>query len=272
MKKILIPLLALSVPPVSQAALLVYEDFDYGLANGATMSGVATNATGLAGNYSLVTTGSNGASGSANYKSTGLSFGSSFLTTNGGALTVNAIATTGNGGTAILGASLNVAAQTGTLYNSYLVQINSRTSAGTGSLRINTGVTTGGGSSYFQSNAKAGGGNSSTVSFGTSASSSTTTNLVTDATYLFVNSFVNVGTTLSAGAGAGVATTWIFTLDGYESWLENGDGTTATMGAYDVASFSQSTTSSSFVFSSTRFLQLAASTPPLPEPSLWPEP
>jgi hypothetical protein len=35
----------------SQAASLVYEGFNYGLSDGMTMDGVATNATGLTGNY-----------------------------------------------------------------------------------------------------------------------------------------------------------------------------------------------------------------------------
>ncbi len=37
----------------SHASVLIYEGFDYGLAEGTTMNGVATNATGLSGSYAL---------------------------------------------------------------------------------------------------------------------------------------------------------------------------------------------------------------------------
>lgn len=253
MNKIIPIALALAAPAISQASLLVYEGFDYGLAAGASMNGVATDATGLTGNYAVSVTG--GAAGSGmTYRGTGLSFGSKFATTGGAiALTANAAATSA----AVLGgAAFNTGAQTGTIYNSYLVSFESRTAAGTASFRLNTGITASGASSYFGSNAKAAGSTAlSSVSYSTTAVSATTSLANNPTTYLFINSFTNVGS-----SGGGVATTWIFDVAGFDQLLADGVLTDAKLDQYRLHKISQTNASgSAFVFDNTRFMQFGSS-------------
>lgn len=108
--------LSLGIVSSSRAAVIVYEGFDYG--GSASLLGGLGNTTeiGLQGTWT-----SNGtvATATANYVPLGLTFSDLFVT--GGLAQMNGLAATGDR-TAAAGRRLNVAAQTGTLWGSYLFQ------------------------------------------------------------------------------------------------------------------------------------------------------
>lgn len=200
--------------------LLVYEGYNYGLADGTGMGGVATAATGLTGNYTVAVTsvGFN----YVKYAATGLAFGPQFLTTSGGSVRSDSFK---KNESARLGAALSTAAVTGDLWNSCLVNYSALAGAdyGLSGVRLNTSAD-GTGTSSFQafSDAVA---TSNTEKPGIAYSTTVATYggafaLETNTTYLVLTKFTNVGTALSAGT-PGQGTLWLFTQAGYEGWVAN---------------------------------------------------
>ena len=110
------------------SAVIVYEPFNYpSVANGATMVGVTTNATGLTGSYSLgAGTYAAGATNSdMTYDTTGLSFGN--LQTQGGSVMV----TSTNNQRSSLTVQLNISpAANSTLYGSFIFNSSANTNPG----------------------------------------------------------------------------------------------------------------------------------------------
>lgn len=100
------------VSSLASAATIVYEPFNYpSVANGTTMNGVVTNATGLTGNYSVAGVGTY----AVTYDTSGLTFGN--LQTQGGSVTES-------GNQPDISAQMSVASPVAgsTLYGSYLIQ------------------------------------------------------------------------------------------------------------------------------------------------------
>lgn len=250
MKPCLLPVFFAMIAGIcaSDAALLIYEEYDYALVDGTTMNGVATSATGFTGNYAV-----GGTNGSSVYSATGLTFGSNYLPVSGGAVRLSA--TTGAGSTnSVLGATINVAAQTGTLWSSYLVNFTSKTdrAGATGQARVSdlqgsgsnnrmnaisdSGTTLGTGVQYSNGSAATAGGN--TLAVGT--------------TYLILSRFTNVGT-----AGGGTATMFTFDLTTYDDWV-NAGSVEADLATYSLSSQTNTGTTQAD-FATGDFFQFAVS-------------
>ena len=88
-------LVMLSVADVD-AVVLVYEGFDYSLANNATINGASATGFGLQGNWAVTNdlpkNGSNSGSASSVYQTSGLSFGTAFAPTEAGSVKLNTLA------------------------------------------------------------------------------------------------------------------------------------------------------------------------------------
>ena len=107
-----------------RASLVVYEPYNYGLAQGTTMTGVTTNAVGLTGNYTdmnVIQPSSPTSCNDVTYNTASMSFGN--LQTQGGSVTSNP-----NGGKPIFSIGLSSsdlsAFAGGTVYGSFLVSTN----------------------------------------------------------------------------------------------------------------------------------------------------
>jgi PEP-CTERM motif len=246
----LIPLIAFLSPAVCSAAVLVYEDYDYALADGTTLNGVATSATGFTGSYAVGGTG-----GSSVYATTGLTFGANYLPVSGGATRLSA-SVTGGSTSSVLGATISVGgAQTGTLWSSYLVNITSKTdkAGATAQARVSDLQTT---SSNNRLNALADSGTTlgTGIAYDSTIVATTGTTLTVGTTYLMLSQYTNVGT-----AGGGTATLWIFNLAGYNDWLSLGGGLEANLGSYDITSQSDSSTTQADFGAVNDFYQFAVS-------------
>jgi len=243
----------------SHASVLIYEGFNYGLADGTTMNGVATNATGLSGNYALGQ--SLAGIGTANFTSTGLSFGSSFTPSTGGALSMSITSNVFNATrSAQLGVALNTGTVTGTVYTSYLFSLGSTGStAGTSQMRINGAQTT---SLNTRLSVLADGtqvlGNSLQYG-GEPVQSAPSGTLLLNTTYLALAKFTELGTVDSVG----IAEMWVFTQQGYEDWLTMGMGQESELFFYAVLGSTltsgATTTVNNSTFSNSQFLSYAVS-------------
>ena len=217
------------------ATVLIYEDYDYALTDGATMNGVATAATGFSGNYA--TGGSGSTPGTSVYATTGLTFGANYLPVSGGAVRLSAQGGASN--STVLGATISVGgAQTGTLWSSYLVNIASKSdkAGATAQARVSDLQTTGSGN-RLNSVADSGSTLGTAISYDSTVVTASGTTLTVGTTYLMLSQFTNVGT-----AGGGTATLWIFNLAGYNDWLSLGGGLAANLGSYDLTSQSDPST------------------------------
>jgi hypothetical protein len=165
----------------------------------------------------------------------------------------------------VLSASLNLSqAGTGTLYSSYLVQfttLSTTPNGGGNQVRIkNTGNNT----NLFQASAKTA---SATFTPGVAYGNNTPVNAVkpaegaamtTGQTYLVVNTFTNVGSALSVGT-PGVATTALFDLASYTTWVNAGRNESGEFGLSSLAlrTASETVTSGTYTFANTnKALQL----------------
>lgn len=255
--------LAFVMAASANASLLIQEQFNYAIADGTSMGGVAATGTGLQGNYAVRNSG-----GSSTYATTGLSFGSNFFATSGGALSVTT--TAGAGQFSILGVQMDVTAQSGTLWNSHLFRIpelgETVAFANAIGTRINDGdtvdgATSGGPNSYFgvNGNNNSASGPASTPGVdiaggnGTTASSDPVMTLSENTTYLALAKFTNVGTALSVG-NPGVASLWVFDQSGYDAWRTAGSSE-ASLGDHATWTITESVTSGTYNFSSSEFLQ-----------------
>ncbi|MGC9261338.1 MAG: PEP-CTERM sorting domain-containing protein [Phycisphaerae bacterium] len=108
----------------AQASLIVYEPYNYGLAQGTTMTGVTTNAVGLTGAYTdtnVINAAPYPSVNDVTYNTASMSFGD--LQTQGGSITSNPI-----GGKPIFSAQLSPSALSGvaggTVYGSFVLSTN----------------------------------------------------------------------------------------------------------------------------------------------------
>ncbi|WFB36870.1 PEP-CTERM sorting domain-containing protein [Kiritimatiellota bacterium B12222] len=202
-----------------QADLLVYEGWNYALADATSMHTKAITATGMTGNYADITSG-----GSATFSTTGLSFGTNYLPTTGGSLYQSA---TGSTSYTVLRGDINTTVSYPmTLWGSYLVQIDEFSTDGTVKVRANYDDS-GNSKARFISTVDATGSSQNTGVGYDSTGTASSGGLTEDVTYLALSSFTNVG-----GAGGGTATQYIFTLGEYDSWLSAGGGLEANLGSY----------------------------------------
>lgn len=211
----------------ANAALLIHEDFDYALADGTSMASVASSATGLSGSYAVGGAGTGGSNSA--YSTTGLTFGANYLSVSGGAARLSA--TTGGSISSILGVAINVPAQTGTLWSSYLVSF---TTKGTGNnptaqARVSD-LQTASSNNRLNSFADNFSNLSTGLAYGATATTSSGTTLAAGNTYLMLSQYTNVGT-----VGGGTATLWTFDLAGYDNWLSLGAGLEINLGTYSLA-------------------------------------
>ncbi len=271
----------LSILLSAQGSLLVHEGFDYGGVDTA-MGGLATNATGLTGNYTASNTPSDA---SANYRTAGgLSFGSSFFATTGGSVNQRMRSS----GVSYVGATLSTSAVSGDLWGSYLFNFEEINSINTtGQVRLNTTATGVSGSSWFNvapdlSNS----GQHPQISYdGSNYSNQSGFEYVEGTTYLLVSKFTNVGASLSGGS-PGVASLWIFAQDSYEDWVAGGgseaqlateaDGVASislTTGSYEFsdylqyAGYSTASTTSSYFMDEIRYGTTLGDVVAIPEPT-----
>ncbi|HSI07969.1 MAG TPA: hypothetical protein VK985_05215 [Rariglobus sp.] len=203
--------------PTARASLLVYEGFNYGVANNTLLNTIDTSTSlaapnGLQGNYGEGTP-------SVRYNTTGLSLGS--LPISGGkTLLGNA---SGVAGVKVAGST---AAVTGDLFMSYVFNYTGTLSTNAFTVGVNTSAITAANTAgrYFNVEAISADAGSTTAisygnSYGTPANSGET--LVAGTTYLMVAQFTNVGTALSV-ENPGVATLWVLTAAQYNSFLSTG--------------------------------------------------
>jgi hypothetical protein len=165
---------------------------------------------------------------------------------------------------------MDVAAQSGTLWNSHLFRIPELGEAVANASAIGTrindgdtsdGATSGGANSYFSANGNnnSASGPASTPGLdyaggaGTTATSDPVTTLSENTTYLALAKFTNVGIALSAG-DPGVASLWVFDQSGYEAWRAAGSSE-ASLGTHATWTITESATSGTYNFSSSEFLQ-----------------
>ncbi len=203
-------LLAASFVP-SQAALLVYEGFNY--TTGSALNTITPNAS----TTGLDKTTAYGGSGVANYTvQSGLTFGS--LTTTGGSISSAA------GVTAVGAVKLSLTSYVGTLWSSYLVNFSSVSNAavGNGALtRVSNDASNNGErfNSYADSRIPSG---SPTTNLGiayNAASNITvgTTSLSLNTTYILISKYTNVGSAINSGTGTG--TLYALSLSQFNSFI-----------------------------------------------------
>jgi len=198
----------------ANATLLVYEGFDYNLANGGILSGVtvSSDTIGLTGKYSY--TSSNNAGGSLTpaasekYTTTGLTFGN--LETSGGALSLKAKSASA---VMTVNTTAGSASSAGTYYNSYLIQydaLNTVVPSGTGPY---AGERQNGSSMFSYAYYRNASGTGSMVGSGTPSGngfgSGFTPSLNT--TYLIVSRYTS-----------SLFEEFVFTLADYNAWVSDG--------------------------------------------------
>lgn len=248
-------LFAASAVP-SQAALLVYEGFNY--TTGSTLNTITPNASTVGLNKTTAYAGN----GVANYTvQSGLAFGP--LTTSGGSISAT-------GPTAVGAAKLSLNSYVGTLWSSYLVNFSSFSSVdrGDGALSRVSNDTSNNGerfNSYADSRTPSG---SPTSNLGISynAASNITvgsTGLELNTTYILISRFTNVGSSIPAGTGTG--TLYALTLSQFNSFLSAGgtesylDSATIGTGASNVtgrvSNTNNNNTPTTYWFQSTNYAQ-----------------
>ncbi len=201
----------------SQAALLVYEGFDY--TTGSTLSNITPNAS----TVGLDTTTAYSGSGVANYTvQSGLTFGP--LTTSGGSISAL-------GSTSVGAAKLSLNSYVGTLWSSYLVNFSSvaNDAMGNGALtRVanNNSNNAERFNSYADSRVSSG---SPTTNLGIAYNAATnitvgTTALSLNTTYILISKYTNVGSSVNAGTGTG--TLYALSLSQFNSFLSAGGSET----------------------------------------------
>ena len=165
----------------AHATLVVYEPYNYGLAQGTTMTGVTTNAVGLTGAYIDTNINNNTSVNDVTYNTAGMSFGD--LQNQGGSITSNP-----NGDKPIFSVGLNSsdlnAFASGDVYGSFLVSTNAN--------HLGTG---GGGSGYVDG-----------LLFGTSTSDDNSSVInVSPISWGQNYGQIRVGTVAAAGTGTQLA-------------------------------------------------------------------
>lgn len=228
-------LVSLSATQFASAALLVNETYDNYtpidfLTTGPTPNAPSANGLGLTGTYVVNNPG--GGSGFS-FAAGGLAF-ADYNTTAGNKLIYKS-----SGGGTTLAAELSISSSvTGTLYSSYLVNINVANSntGGFTEVRVAPAVNTGGDGTRFRSqpDSMVSNANGPGIGYsGTTGLGSSSTALTPGATFMVISRFTNVGTALSAGT-PGTGTIFVLNESQYlafkaasfsESYLNTGDVT-----------------------------------------------
>ena len=240
----------------SRADLLVYEGFDYSLADGAPIHGVDTNAMGLSGSYSTAVSGTGA---TALFTQTGLEFGPDFPAGSGGALRVSTGVAASNSSVRV-SVPLEAGSPAGTVWNSFLGRVESRVES-RNDLALLGRVSedeagTAAGRRFINAidssaNLAPGTGYGSTQSGGTPNQA-----LNVGETYLFLSKFTGVGTSLSAG-NVGEARQWVLNEAGFAAWVDEG-ALESQLDAYAIRMASDSVSSGTIVFADGLFQQFAA--------------
>ena len=251
----------LGAPAPLRATLLVYEGFNYGGSSIANLNGTAATGTGLQGNWTVTNVLPGGGSASSAYQSSGLTFGANFLTSSGGAL-LSTTKFSGSDASTIATAQLN-ASTSGVLWSSYLMNINTMALANGGSTfegiaTAASGTPTSFGSSIISNAAVTD--RKLLVNYDNASTSSGNTTFSNATDYLVLSKYTNVGNVLT-GSTTGVATTWVFTVAGYENWLAGG-ATEATLTANAVRAQSDAAViTGTYNFDSSGYLTLKSGPP-----------
>ena len=254
----------LSVADVD-AVVLVYEGFDYSLANNATINGASATGFGLQGNWAVTNdlpkNGSNSGSASSVYQTSGLSFGTAFAPTEAGSVKLNTNYNWSRNARTTATIPLDATAS-GTVWCGYLVNYATIGNANGGYAREGIATSSGGAAinlaSQLTSNQLASD-RKLAVSYDNTLSSSGNIPFATGTTYLYLSKYTNVGLPLS-GSQTGVATTWVMTQPQFETWVAGG-ASEATLGANATVSMADAATTGTYGFDTTGFLALQADAP-----------
>lgn len=236
----------------AQAELLLYENYD-GYANG-DPAGKTVLAAGLTGSY----THNNTAGGTFSIVSGGLAFGA--LNSGGKHLQGNS----SSGGSTLAAAIAPGIGVSGTLWNSYLVQLTQRSvhANSLSEVRVTNLVADTGGAARFRSVTNQSGTATATSVGYSSAGTSSGVSLALNQTYLLVSRYTNVGSAIPVGGGA--ATLFALTLPQYENFALSGFSesyldTTATGAGADQIFFRVSATNTvatTYNFAAGNFVQM----------------
>ncbi len=206
---------ALLVPEALRAELLVYEGFNNYASGSLSGQLISSETVGLNTGTQIT---SAGAGALANvFNSVGMSF--SDLAVSGG----SGLYSSPTGGASYIGFAYSGPTATGTVYSSYLTNIQTpQNAASSVGLRVNTTSTTGGAGSYFYALADAvnsvNTGNQYDASAGTAFSAQS---LALNTTYLVIGRFSRVGESLSA-ATPGQGTTFVLTSEQFDTFKSGG--------------------------------------------------
>lgn len=217
-KPILFGFLGLLPAVNASADILISENFS-GSYTESNIIGQTATGTGLSGNWQATITGTAGNTHGASYTSSGLSFGT--ISTSGGGLKLTAGATTSGSNSIITGANTSdFAAVTGTLYSSYLYQVEGAYVTGTHAIAQRTGSTPTGnqaGGRFFLNPDHSATGTTAGVDYIGNAPTNGGATPALSTTYLTIGRFTNVG-----GAGGGTATMVTLDLAQYNDWVADG--------------------------------------------------
>jgi hypothetical protein len=239
------------------AELLVYEGFNYGLTNNATMHSVVSNSTGTQGSWTV--TNVNG--GQSRFQTAGLAFGNDFAASTGGSLLVSNLYNNSASST-IATVKLNTSA-TGTVWASYLANYTTISNSNNGFIEQGIGTSATARATQFLNRVSSNSLPSDrkvVAGYDTTGTASPNTAIGTGVTYLILSKYTNVGTPLSSGAGSGVATTWVLDQAGYANWISLGLGLEANLDNYDIRKVQDTAvTTGQFDLNSDKYLTIAAS-------------
>lgn len=205
--------LALLTAPAAHAVIYAYEGFT-GYAAG-DLSGQAINANTIGLNTATNITSAGTGALSNDYQSSGLTF--SDMIVSGGSGRFN----DATGRASYIGFAYNGDTVSGTLYSSYLVNLETaQNGVSVVSLRLNTTSTTGGASSYFHTYADSNG-TTFTGSQYDLANTASTQTLASGTIYAVIGRFSNVGAALSTST-PGVATTIVLSAAQFDNFKAGG--------------------------------------------------
>ncbi len=236
----------------ASGAPILYEGFEYGLVDTATMEGVETNAIGLRGAYTVTNTGT----AAAAYTADGLTFSQNFFATKGGAVKLSAMNPGATLAETIVTAPLATGNQTGTLWSSFLVK----------------GASFATGTSATSSSSTAGYKMLSDTNYGEGRPGIGITNgysqaprevsLSPNTTYLFLSRFTHVGEDLSS-INKAECTLWVFTEEAYNSWYAVG-AKESDLDAYAMLLVNHRRSSGNYRFNNNYYMGFAANSGNLP--------
>jgi hypothetical protein len=231
------------------AVVLVYEGFDYSLANNATINGASATVSGCKGIGPSPTTCQERLQfgfGFQRLSDLRLSFGTAFAPTEAGSVKLNTNYNWSRNARTTATIPLDATAS-GTVWCGYLVNYATIGNANGGYAREGIATSSGGAAinlaSQLTSNTLASDRKLS-VSYDNTLSSSGNISFATGTTYLYLSKYTNVGLPLS-GSQTGVATTWVMTQPQFETWVAGG-ASEATLGANATVSKADTATTGTY--------------------------